>query len=93
MQTTLFVHTGEFGTGIDIERLDSLDLKFADAKLVVGHPDNGLRLPHGGVIKGVFMESRRVAVWGASIGILFDSRHAIVVELALVGTSSGLRSG
>ena len=90
VQSSLFVHTGKLGTGIDIVRLDSLNLEFSYTKLIVGNPDNGLWLPHGGVVESTLVESGSVAVRGTGVSLFVGNGHPIVVELAFARAGSSL---
>lgn len=91
MQASLLVHTGVLAASVDVESLDPLHFEFADAKWVVRDPNDGLRLPHGWVIECSVVEAGCVTVLGAGIGLLFLSTGSNMVQLALGGTSGGLR--
>jgi hypothetical protein len=93
LELTIGLHASEIAAGIDALSLNPLDLEFTDAKGIIGDPDNGLRFPHGRVVKGFLVEARGVAVSGTGVVVLFIGRARGVVQLAVAVVGSTLGGG
>jgi hypothetical protein len=93
LQLSIVLHTSVFTAGIDVLLPDSLDFEFTNTEGIVSDPDNGLRLPQGGVVKCPVVESRGVAVWCTGIGLFLIDGDIVVVDLAMARVGGGVGSG
>ena len=63
----------QFGVDVasfDLFTVDPGDLGIRDTKLILGQPDDRLRLPGSGVVEGIVVPAGGLAVCGASIAVL-----------------------
>lgn len=70
MELSVRVQFGVDVASLDLFTVDPGDLGVRNTKLILGQPDDRLRLPGSGVVEGIVVPAGGLAVCGASIAVL-----------------------